>query len=106
MERTRIVSPGQLKATSSSRMSHSWAPKTKTKKMSSGSSGTLLTTSAARWMTQVHAPALVAGEQPQAGADGRAHGRGGDADEERHGQPEGETLGQVAAARRPCPSRP
>ena len=65
IERTRIVRPGQLNATSSSRISHSCEPKTKTKKISSGSSGTLLTTSAERWMSRSVRPPLYPESRPR-----------------------------------------
>ena len=53
-----MASPGQLNATSTSMISHSCEPSTKTMKMSSGSSGMLLTMSAERWMTRSVLPPL------------------------------------------------
>ena len=54
----RIVSPGHENATSTSRISHSCDPSTNTMKISSGSSGTLLTMSAVRWMTRSTRPPM------------------------------------------------
>ena len=99
MERIVIVRPGHEKATSTSRISHSCAPSTKTMKISSGSSGTLLTTSAARCTSRSVRPPRKPDSSPSAvpmsgGDDGRR-----DADQQRDRQAEEQALRQVAALR-------
>ena len=92
-----MVSPGQLNATSTSMISHSCEPSTKTMKMSSGSSGMLLTMSARALDDQVGRATLVATQQAEPGADGGAHDRSRDTDDERDGQSEQQPFGQVTA---------
>ena len=46
-------------------MSHSWEPSTNTMKMSSGSSGMLLTMSAVRWMTRSTRPPMNPDTSPR-----------------------------------------